>query len=84
MHYLLMAHLAQNAISADIAPPLLILGLTPQAREAIRAWGGACLSVRARPRRSLLWLACWYGIHLSGVYDVLFSHQNGSTWSTRC
>jgi putative membrane protein len=74
-HYLLMAHLAQNAISADIAPPLLILGLTPLAREAIRARGGALLELLSRPGVSLsAWLACWYGIHLSGVYDALLRH----------
>src|SRR4029453_10950701 len=28
-HYLLLAHLLQNAVIADWAPPLLILGLTP-------------------------------------------------------
>jgi cytochrome c oxidase assembly factor CtaG len=42
-HYLLMAHLAQNAIGADIAPPLLILGLTPVAREALERRGGRLL-----------------------------------------
>ena len=30
VHYLLMGHLVQNAVIADIAPPLLLLGLTPE------------------------------------------------------
>ena len=34
-HYLVLAHLLQNALIADWAPPLLILGLTPE--DAARA-----------------------------------------------
>ncbi len=74
-HYLLMAHLAQNAISADIAPPLLILGLTPDARAALQRRGGALMASVTRPPVALVtWLVCWYGIHLSGVYDFLLTH----------
>jgi cytochrome c oxidase assembly factor CtaG len=75
VHYLLMAHLAQNAISADIAPPLLILGLTPVAREALERRGGRLLQGVTRPAFALvLWLVCWYGIHLAAVYDFLLRH----------
>jgi putative membrane protein len=75
VHYLLMAHLAQNALIADIAPPLLILGLTPAARQAIATRGGALLELATRPFIALsAWLACWYGIHLSGVYDAILRH----------
>jgi cytochrome c oxidase assembly factor CtaG len=74
-HYLLMAHLAQNAISADFAPPLLILGLTPDARAALQRRGGAVMASITRPAVALVtWLVCWYGIHLSGVYDFLLTH----------
>jgi cytochrome c oxidase assembly factor CtaG len=76
VHYLLLAHLAQNAISADIAPPLLILGLTPLAREALERRGGRLLQGVTAPAIALvLWLVCWYGIHLSVVYDFLLRHQ---------
>jgi cytochrome c oxidase assembly factor CtaG len=76
VHYLLLAHLAQNAISADIAPPLLILGLTPLAREALERRGGPVLQAVTNPPVALvLWLVCWYGIHLSVVYDFLLRHQ---------
>jgi cytochrome c oxidase assembly factor CtaG len=76
VHYLLLAHLAQNAISADIAPPLLILGLTPVAREALERRGGRLLQGVTRPAVALvLWLVCWYGIHLSVIYDFLLRHQ---------
>jgi cytochrome c oxidase assembly factor CtaG len=74
-HYLLMAHLAQNAISADIAPPLLILGLSPEARVALQRWGGTLFATVTRPAFALVaWLVCWYGIHLAGVYDFLLTH----------
>jgi cytochrome c oxidase assembly factor CtaG len=76
VHYLLLAHLAQNAISADIAPPLLILGLTPEAREALERVGGRLLQGVTSPAIALLvWLVSWYGIHLSVVYDFLLRHQ---------
>jgi cytochrome c oxidase assembly factor CtaG len=76
VHYLLLAHLAQNAISADIAPPLLILGLTPVAREALERRGGRLLQGVTSPAIALvLWLVCWYGIHLSVIYDFLLRHQ---------
>jgi cytochrome c oxidase assembly factor CtaG len=76
VHYLLLAHLAQNAISADIAPPLLILGLTPLAREAIERRGGRPLQTLNNPFYALvIWLVCWYGIHLAVVYDFLLGHQ---------
>ena len=74
-HYWLLAHLAQNAVTADIAPPLLILGLPDGARHAVARWGGTPLRALTRPMVSLpAWLACWYGIHLSGVYDTLLEH----------
>ncbi len=74
-HYLLMAHLAQNAISADVAPPLLILGLTPDARTALQRRGGTLMASVTRPPVALVtWLVCWYGVHLSGVYDFLLTH----------
>ena len=39
-NYLLVAHLLQNAIMADWAPPLLILGLSMPMREAVGRRGG--------------------------------------------
>ena len=63
---LLLVHLLQNALVADIAPPLVLLGLTP----AMRTWldrHGAC---RLRARYALpAWLAAWYGTHIAGFYD---------------
>ena len=75
-HYLLMAHLAQNAMSADIAPPLLILGLPPEARASLQRRGGRALASITRPAiAGILWLVTWYGVHLAVVYDFLLRHQ---------
>ena len=63
---LLLIHLVQNALIADIAPLLILLGLTPAMKEWIAARGGA----RVRARWAILaWLVAWYGTHLAGFYD---------------
>jgi putative membrane protein len=63
---LLLMHLLQNALIADIAPPLLLLGLTPAMRARVDALGLR----RLRARYALpAWLLAWYGTHLAGFYD---------------
>ena len=63
---LLLVHLLQNALIADIAPPLVLLGLTP----AMRRWLDSHGAHRVRARYALpAWLAAWYGTHLAGFYD---------------
>jgi cytochrome c oxidase assembly factor CtaG len=63
---LLLVHLLQNALIADIAPLLLLLGLTPRIREWLDVHGGR----RLRARYALpLWLVAWYGTHLAGFYS---------------
>jgi putative membrane protein len=62
--YLLLMHLLQNALIADVAPLLVVLGLTPLMRESrfgpdrIGAWW-------ILP----IWLAAWYLTHLAPFYD---------------
>jgi cytochrome c oxidase assembly factor CtaG len=69
-HYLLLAHLLQNALIADWGPPLLILGLTPAMRRGVAAAGGRPLLELTRPAVALvLWLAVWYGVHVPAFYD---------------
>ncbi len=69
-HYLLLAHLLQNALIADWGPPLLVLGLTPAMRRAVAAAGGRPLELLTRPAVALtLWLVVWYGVHLAPFYD---------------
>jgi len=70
-HYLLLIHLLQNVMIADWAPPLLILGLTPQLRAAVARRGGRAFALLTGPRVALpIWLVGWYAIHLAGFYDL--------------
>jgi putative membrane protein len=63
---LLLVHLVQNALIADIAPILVLLGLTP----AMKAWLEQHGARRIRARWAILaWLAAWYGTHLAGFYN---------------
>jgi cytochrome c oxidase assembly factor CtaG len=63
---LLLIHLLQNALIADIAPLLVLLGLTPR----MRAWLGVHGGDRLRARYALpIWLVAWYGTHIAGFYD---------------
>jgi len=63
---LLLVHLLQNALVADIAPLLVLLGLTPRMRAWLDAHGGN----RVRARYALpIWLVAWYGTHIAGFYD---------------
>ena len=61
---LLLIHLLQNGLIADIAPPLVLLGLTP----SMRRWLDGARHIRAR-YALLAWLAAWYGTHLAGFYN---------------
>jgi cytochrome c oxidase assembly factor CtaG len=65
-HRLLLIHLLQNALIADIAPLLVLLGLTPVMVAWLNRHGGS----RIRARYALpLWLVAWYGTHLANLYD---------------
>ena len=69
-HYLLLAHLLQNALIADWGPPLLILGLTPAMRRGVARAGGRPLDLLTRPAVALpIWLLVWYGVHIPAFYD---------------
>ena len=69
-HYLLLAHLLQNALIADWAPLLLILGLTPAMRGRLSARGGAAFRLLTKPTVSLpLWLVVWYSVHIPAFYE---------------
>jgi cytochrome c oxidase assembly factor CtaG len=65
-HYLLLMHLLQNALIADVAPLLVLLGLTPAMRETLNRHGAS----RLRARYVLpAWLAAWYCTHIGLFYD---------------
>jgi cytochrome c oxidase assembly factor CtaG len=73
--YLLVMHLLQNVVIADWAPPLLVLGLTPQMRRGVTRLGGRLLETLTRPRVALpIWLVGWYAIHFAGFYDTALSN----------
>jgi cytochrome c oxidase assembly factor CtaG len=64
--YLLLMHLLQNALIADIAPLLVLLGLTPQMRAGLDRLGAR----RLRARYALpAWLLAWYCTHIAVFYD---------------
>jgi putative membrane protein len=63
---LLLIHLLQNALIADVATLLVLLGLTPRMLEWLNAHGAS----RIRARYALpIWLLAWYGTHIAGFYD---------------
>ena len=64
--YLLLMHLLQNGLIADVAPLLVVLGLTPRMRQAL-----GCVGMdRLRSRWILpIWLAAWYLTHLAFFYN---------------
>lgn len=65
-HYLLLMHLLQNALIADVAPLLVLLGLTPGMRATLGRLGAN----RLRARYVLpAWLAIWYCTHVAVFYD---------------
>jgi cytochrome c oxidase assembly factor CtaG len=65
-HYLLLMHLLQNALIADVAPLLVLLGLTPSMRDTLNRHGAH----RLRARYVLpVWLGAWYCTHLGLFYD---------------
>jgi len=71
---LLSAHLLQNVILADWAPPLLVLGLTPAMMAAAeqRAWVRA---VTAPPFALAAWIAAWYLLHIPAIYGYALEHR---------
>ena len=64
--YLLLIHLLQNGLIADLAPLLVLLGLTPRMRSAIGRRG----LDRIRTRWILpIWLGAWYLTHIAPFYN---------------
>lgn len=69
--YLVLFHLLQNVMISDWAPPLLLIGLTPEMRAAVASRGGRPFATLTRPEIALpVWLVGWYVVHLGAVYDA--------------
>jgi cytochrome c oxidase assembly factor CtaG len=64
---LLLVHLMQNALIADIAPLFLLLGLTPRMRASLP-------QIRARYTLPA-WLLAWYLTHAANIYDYALRHS---------
>jgi cytochrome c oxidase assembly factor CtaG len=75
VHYLLLAHLVQNALIADVAPPLLLLGLSQSMWDAASAAvPGALRGLGSLGVALLIWLGTWYLVHLAAFYDYALRH----------
>ncbi|HEY3542299.1 MAG TPA: cytochrome c oxidase assembly protein [Gaiellaceae bacterium] len=64
---LLLVHLLQNALIADIAPLFVLLGLTQRMKAALP-------QVRARYTLPA-WLIAWYATHAANFYDYALRHS---------
>jgi cytochrome c oxidase assembly factor CtaG len=74
VHYLLVGHLVQNALIADWAPPLCLLGLTPEmAATILRRLGPANRLLHAGVSWPL-WMVGWYAVHLARPYTFALEH----------
>jgi putative membrane protein len=74
VHYLLLGHLVQNALIADIAPPLVLLGLTPAMGAAILRRLGAAGRLLNSGFTWPLWVVGWYATHLTRPYTYALEH----------
>jgi cytochrome c oxidase assembly factor CtaG len=74
VHYLLMGHLVQNALIADVAPPLVLLGLTPAIGAAILRRLGPAAGLLHAGVSWPLWVVGWYATHLARPYTYALEH----------
>jgi cytochrome c oxidase assembly factor CtaG len=75
IHYWVLAHLVQNALLADLAPPLVMLGLNREMWEALdRRLPGPMRLVSHLGLTLAFWLGTWYFIHLAPVYTYALEH----------
>jgi cytochrome c oxidase assembly factor CtaG len=74
VHYLLLGHLVQNALIADVAPPLVLLGLTPGMGESVLRRLGPLGGLLSSGFTWPLWVVGWYGTHLSRPYTYALEH----------
>ena len=74
VHYLLLGHLVQNALIADLAPPLVLLGLTSDMGAAIMRPLGPTGRLLQAGVGWPLWVVGWYGVHLARPYTYALEH----------
>jgi cytochrome c oxidase assembly factor CtaG len=74
VHYLLLGHLIQNALIADVAPPLVLLGLTPGMGAAVLRRLGPAGRLLNSGFTWPLWVVGWYATHLTRPYTYALEH----------
>lgn len=74
VHYLLLGHLVQNALIADVAPPLVLLGLTPAMGAAVMRRLGPAGGLLHSGLTWPLWVVGWYATHLTRPYTYALEH----------
>src|SRR3954451_711679 len=76
-HHLFWAHMAQHLLLGDVAPLLVVLGLTgPLLRPLLAAPGIGRLRVLAHPAVALpLWAINFGAWHLAGPYQAALRHD---------
>jgi cytochrome c oxidase assembly factor CtaG len=75
IHYWLLAHLVQNALLADLAPPLVMLGLNLAMWEALDRRMPLVIRFCSNLGFALLfWLGAWYFVHITPVYEFALRH----------
>lgn len=75
IHYWVLAHLVQNALLADLAPPLVMLGLNREMWLALDRRFPVPMKLFSNLGLALLmWLGAWYFIHLGPVYEYFLRH----------
>ena len=75
LHYLLTAHLLQNVVLAEWAPPLLLLGLSPALAERLAR--PRAVRLLTQPFVALpLWLVTYFAWHVPWAYDGALRHTD--------
>lgn len=75
VHYWVLAHLVQNALLADLAPPLVMLGLNREMWDALDRRLPVVMRIASHLGLTLIfWLGTWYFIHLTPVYTYALEH----------
>jgi len=76
--YLFSAHMLQHIILILVAPPLLLLGLSPESLQRLLCWRPAALVERVLGRPLVAWslgLGTLWLWHLPVCYDAVLEHE---------
>jgi putative membrane protein len=75
LHYLLSVHLLQNVVTAEWAPGLIVLGLSPALATELARF--RLVRLLTHPLVALpVWLATYFAWHVPAIYDTALTHQS--------